>query len=116
MTTSKSFTAAAICLASLFASTASHAQSSPWLVRVRALHIDPANKSDPIPSLAVPANAIHVKDRWVPELDDVPGSAVHDPRADDSLFDRADGYPSPIVDHAEERAEALRRYDVVRGR
>jgi outer membrane protein len=69
MTTSKSFTAAAICLASLFASTASHAQSSPWLVRVRALHIDPANKSDPIPSLAVPANAIHVKDRWVPELD-----------------------------------------------
>ncbi|MEW5835405.1 MAG: OmpW/AlkL family protein [Pseudomonadota bacterium] len=69
MTTSKSFTAAAICLAALVASTASHAQSSPWLVRVRALHIDPANKSDPIPSLAVPADAIHVKDRWVPELD-----------------------------------------------
>lgn len=69
MTTSKSFTAAAICLASLVASTPSHAQSSPWLVRVRALHIDPANKSEPIPSLAVPADAIHVKDRWVPELD-----------------------------------------------
>lgn len=69
MTTLKSFTAAAVCLASLLASATSHAQSSPWLVRVRALHIDPANKSEPIPSLAVPADAIHVKDRWVPELD-----------------------------------------------
>ncbi len=69
MTTLKSFAAAAACLASLLASTTSHAQASPWLVRVRALHIDPANKSEPIPSLAVPADAIHVKDRWVPELD-----------------------------------------------
>jgi outer membrane protein len=69
MTTLKSFAAAAACLASLLASAPSHAQDSPWLVRVRALHIDPANKSEPIPSLAVPADAIHVKDRWVPELD-----------------------------------------------
>lgn len=45
------------------------AQDSPWMVRVRALHIDPADKSDPIPALAVPADAVRVKDRWVPELD-----------------------------------------------
>jgi outer membrane protein len=69
MTTFKSCATAALCLASLLAGTASHAQSSPWQVRVRALHIDPANKSDPVPALAVPANAIQVKDRWVPELD-----------------------------------------------
>lgn len=68
-TTLKSIAAAAVCLASLLSSATSYAQSSPWLVRVRALHIEPANKSDPIPSLAVPADAIHVKDRWVPELD-----------------------------------------------
>ncbi len=68
-TTLKSIAAAAVCLASLLSSATSHAQSSPWLVRVRALHIDPANKSGPIPSLAVPPDSIHVKDKWVPELD-----------------------------------------------
>ena len=40
--------------------------------------------------------------RWVPELEDV--EDVH------KLAHRPDGYPEPIVDHARERAEALRRY------
>ncbi|TFV56500.1 deoxyribodipyrimidine photo-lyase [Mycobacterium sp. PS03-16] len=41
--------------------------------------------------------------RWVPELAGV--ADVH--KLGD---DRPDGYPAPIVDHAAERAEALRRY------
>lgn len=41
--------------------------------------------------------------RWVPELRRV--ADVHALGAD-----RPDGYPAPIVDHALERAEALRRY------
>ncbi|WP_264990963.1 FAD-binding domain-containing protein, partial [Mycobacterium kiyosense] len=41
--------------------------------------------------------------RWVPELADV--DDVHLIKGD-----RPDGYPAPIVDHARERQEALRRY------
>ena len=41
--------------------------------------------------------------RWVPELADV--ADVH--KLDG---DRPEGYPEPIVDHGQERAEALRRY------
>ena len=52
--------------------------------------------------------------RWVPELAGVPRKYTHRP------WDDPDGppagYPAPIVDHAEERAEALRRYDAVRER
>ncbi len=44
--------------------------------------------------------------RWVPELADVHGRAVHSP---DGLL-RPASYPPPIVDHAAEREEALRRY------
>lgn len=45
--------------------------------------------------------------RWVPELagPEVPGGDVHKLKAG-----RPAGYPEPIVDHAAERAEALRRY------
>ncbi|GAB2665917.1 deoxyribodipyrimidine photo-lyase [Prescottella soli] len=43
--------------------------------------------------------------RWVPELRVVDGKAVHNPK--DA---RPEGYPEPIVDHAEERREALARY------
>ncbi|HET7476333.1 MAG TPA: deoxyribodipyrimidine photo-lyase [Dermatophilaceae bacterium] len=46
--------------------------------------------------------------RWVPELRHLAGAAVHEPwRAGDGY---AHGYPPPIVDHAAEREEALRRY------
>ena len=52
--------------------------------------------------------------RYVPELREVAGAAVHEPHrlpADD-LFSTspASGYPAPIVDHRAEREEALARY------
>lgn len=49
--------------------------------------------------------------RWVPELADVPAQHVHTPW---EMDEPPAGYPAPIVDHAEERAESLRRYDVVK--
>jgi deoxyribodipyrimidine photo-lyase len=51
--------------------------------------------------------------KYVPELADVPGGAVHEP------WDLPDGlpagYPERIVDHAAERLEALARYEHIRG-
>lgn len=40
-----------------------------WLIRGRAVHIDPANGSDAIPSLGVPGDAIEVSKKWIPEVD-----------------------------------------------
>lgn len=68
MTPVKTLATAILTLASLVGG-ACHAQESPWMIRVRALYIDPAHHSDPIPSLAVPSNAIRVENRWAPELD-----------------------------------------------
>ena len=45
------------------------AQETPWSVRVAALDLDPANRSDAIPALGVPADAIHVNNKAFPELD-----------------------------------------------
>ena len=54
--------------------------------------------------------------RWVPELANLEGEAAA--RAVDGrrgpVRRGRDGYPDPIVDHATERDEALRRYDAVR--
>ena len=50
--------------------------------------------------------------RWVPELAHVPGRKVHEPWLVDDGYDH--GYPTRVVDHAEERLEALRRYDAAR--
>jgi deoxyribodipyrimidine photo-lyase len=51
--------------------------------------------------------------RFVPELRDVTGKAVHRPW---ELPDGPpNGYPRPIVDHAEERRAALDRYEQVKG-
>ena len=50
--------------------------------------------------------------RYVPELREVAGKAVHQPwklRGGPPA-----GYPSPVVDHAAERAESLTRYDQVK--
>jgi len=51
--------------------------------------------------------------QYVPELTHLPGAAAHRP------WDHADGYrhgyPPRLVDHAAERAEALRRYALIRG-
>ena len=48
----------------------------------------------------------------MPELADVPAQHVHTPWEAEPPA----GYPAPIVDHAEERAESLRRYEKVKGR
>ena len=50
--------------------------------------------------------------RFVPELRDVPGRAVHEPWL--LPGGPPPGYPGPVVDHAAERQEALRRYAAVR--
>ncbi|GAA3993054.1 deoxyribodipyrimidine photo-lyase [Allokutzneria multivorans] len=52
--------------------------------------------------------------KYVPELRGVQGKAVHQPWK--LAGGRPKDYPAPIVDHAEERLEALRRYDIVKGR
>ena len=50
--------------------------------------------------------------RYVPELAQIPGPAVHEPwRVPDGL---AHGYPERIVDHGAERADALGRYEAAR--
>jgi outer membrane protein len=45
------------------------AQNSPLSMRVRAVNIDPADKSDAIPALGVPADAITVSSKVIPEVD-----------------------------------------------
>ena len=47
----------------------------------------------------------------MPELRQVPGGAVHEPW---KLDYRLREYPPPIVDHDEERKEALARYAAIR--
>jgi deoxyribodipyrimidine photo-lyase len=50
--------------------------------------------------------------RWVTELGELDsGADPHDP--DEESRQRVD-YPAPIVDHAEERREALRRWEQIR--
>ncbi len=50
--------------------------------------------------------------RYVPELRHLTGRAVHEPWTAPTGY--AHGYPERIVDHDEERREALRRYDAAR--
>ncbi len=50
--------------------------------------------------------------RWVPELRDVAGAAVHEPWTLPGGLPA--GYPERLVDHAEERRESLRRYEAAR--
>jgi deoxyribodipyrimidine photo-lyase len=50
--------------------------------------------------------------RWVPELADVQGKAVHQPWKLKGGI--PDGYPEPMVDHKAERQEALDRYEKVK--
>jgi deoxyribodipyrimidine photo-lyase len=51
--------------------------------------------------------------RWVPELEHLPGKAAHEPWKSDVGYER--DYPLRIVDHADERQEALARYQAARG-
>lgn len=51
--------------------------------------------------------------RWVPELAHLQGAAAHEPwKAADGY---ANGYPFPVVEHAEERRVALSRYEAAKG-
>ena len=52
----------------LFASEAMAQQPSPWLVRVRAVHMNPADKSDPVGG-AGPSDRLTVSSKTIPELD-----------------------------------------------
>jgi deoxyribodipyrimidine photo-lyase len=54
----------------------------------------------------------HYVRRWVQELADP--DAVPDPHDPSEVVRRQVGYPQPIVDHAEERREALSRYEAIR--
>lgn len=42
---------------------------NPWEVRLRAVYLYPENTSDGIGALGVPNDAIHVSNRWLPDLD-----------------------------------------------
>jgi deoxyribodipyrimidine photo-lyase len=50
--------------------------------------------------------------RWVPELRDLDAQHVHEPASAPGGL--PDGYPAPIVDHGEERAEALARLEKIK--
>ena len=52
--------------------------------------------------------------RWVPELRHLPGGSAHEPWRHEHGYDT--GYPVRLVDHAEERREALARYQEARAR
>ena len=46
------------------------AEAQPWLVRARAVQIDTANKSDPVPALGITqSDTIHVSNELIPEVD-----------------------------------------------
>jgi FAD binding domain of DNA photolyase len=64
----------------------------------------------PRPLSGVDPDGTYVR-RWVPELATVPERFVHRPW--DDAAGPPEGYPRPIVDHAEEREEALRRLGAV---
>ena len=60
------------CLATLtlaLGSAVARAEDGPLLVRLRGVRIAPANKSDAITALGVPADAIHVSSKTIPEVD-----------------------------------------------
>lgn len=44
-------------------------EEGPWMVRVRALAVSPANGSTPVGALGVPSDDIHVSDKLYPEVD-----------------------------------------------
>lgn len=56
-------------LAALSVAPARAEEEGKFMVRVRALQLDPANDSTAIPGLGVPSDAIDVEDRIIPEVD-----------------------------------------------
>lgn len=47
---------------------AQQVQEGPWLVRVRAVHLDPANKSDPIGGVGA-SDRLTINSKTIPEVD-----------------------------------------------
>lgn len=60
-----------IAVAALMAAgaTVAHAQDQAFEVRVRAVYLVPQNGSDAFRPLQIPSDAIHVDDKWLPDLD-----------------------------------------------
>lgn len=60
----------ALALAALV-STSAFAQQAEgnWMMRIRAVDVQPVKKSDPIAALALPADAVWVEDKLIPEID-----------------------------------------------
>lgn len=61
-------TAAILALAAFGIASQAMAQQSPWQIRARAVHINPADKSDPVGGTG-PANQITVSNKTIPEVD-----------------------------------------------
>jgi len=62
------FAVLAVALSAAVPAVAQQSAEGNWMVRLRALYIDPANNSDAIPALAVPSDAIEVSDKWIPDV------------------------------------------------
>ena len=58
-----------VVLAMALAPAAVNAEEGALMVRLRGVYISTANKSDAIPALGVPADAIHVSSKTIPEVD-----------------------------------------------
>ena len=52
--------------------------------------------------------------KWVPELSHIPDASIHEPWK--SIDGLSKGYPSPIVDHENERNESLARLEELKGK
>lgn len=61
----------ALAVAAVLASSATVAQQAEgnWMMRVRAVDLQAVKKSDPIGALALPADAVYVSNKMIPEVD-----------------------------------------------
>ena len=59
---------AVLAVSAAMTSVAAAAQTSPWQVRARAVHIDPADKSEPLAGVGA-SDRIGVSDKTIPEID-----------------------------------------------
>lgn len=65
---SKSLAAAVLATLSLAAGSSAMAEESPWLVRVRAVHLDPADKSDQVGGTGA-SDRLTISSKTIPEFD-----------------------------------------------
>jgi outer membrane protein len=59
---------AVLAVSAAMTSVAASAQTTPWQVRARAVHIDPADKSEPLAGVGA-SDRIGVSDKTIPEID-----------------------------------------------